>query len=151
MLLDIRPMAEADLPGVIRIDQASLVPSWSENFWRGELLSAAGRYLTALSEGQVIGFAGAQLVLEEAHITTLAVDPACRRRGVGSSLLKRLLERLEGEGASRITLEVRAGNQAALQLYERAGFTRISRRAAYYQDTGEDAVVMWRRSGEPAR
>ncbi|UBF26803.1 ribosomal protein S18-alanine N-acetyltransferase [Kovacikia minuta CCNUW1] len=83
-------------------------------------------------------------ILEEAHITILAVDPNYQRQGVGQALLYALLRSAQGRGLERATLEVRISNQSALSLYEKFGFREAGRRKRYYQDTGEDALVLWR-------
>ncbi|MGA7932065.1 MAG: ribosomal protein S18-alanine N-acetyltransferase [Kovacikia sp.] len=83
-------------------------------------------------------------ILEEAHITILAVDPDYQRQGLGQALLWALLNSAHRRGLERSTLEVRISNQSALSLYEKFGFREAGRRKKYYQDTGEDALILWR-------
>jgi ribosomal-protein-alanine N-acetyltransferase len=82
-------------------------------------------------------------VLPDAHVTTLAVDPAWHRRAIGTRLLVALARAAVTTGATALTLEVRASNQAAQELYRRFGFAPAGVRKAYYADTGEDALIMW--------
>ncbi|NJM74850.1 MAG: ribosomal protein S18-alanine N-acetyltransferase [Acaryochloridaceae cyanobacterium RU_4_10] len=83
-------------------------------------------------------------ILDEVHIIFLAVHPNYRQRGLGLAMVLGLLEQAVGRGANYATLEVKASNQAAIALYEKLGFTIAGRRPHYYEDTGEDALVMWR-------
>jgi len=90
----------------------------------------------------LVGFAGAWVLVDELHVTTIAVHPAWRRRGVGTSLMLRLVERSLERGIALVTLEVRPSNATARALYERLGFSEVGRRRGYYADTGEDALIM---------
>jgi [ribosomal protein S18]-alanine N-acetyltransferase len=83
-------------------------------------------------------------IVEEAHITILAVHPLCQQQGLGQAMLYTLLKQARDRGLERATLEVRASNQSALQLYQKFGFREAGRRRRYYQDTGEDALILWR-------
>jgi len=97
-------------------------------------------------EADVVGFAGVALYPDEAHVMTIAVDPAVQGRGIGARLVAGMLDEVARAGLAAATLEVRAGNVAARRLYRRAGFEDAGVRSAYYPD-GEDAVIMWRRPG----
>ena len=90
----------------------------------------------------MIGFAGIWLMVDEAHVTTFAVDPAWRRRGVGERLLLALLDVSVARRAREATLEVRLSNMAARRLYEKYGFRPVGIRPRYYSDNGEDALIM---------
>lgn len=83
-------------------------------------------------------------VLDEAHITNLAVDSQYRQMGIGSALLSALIEYSVQVDIKRMTLEVRDHNVNAIKLYEKFGFISYGRRKGYYQDSGEDAVIMWK-------
>jgi ribosomal-protein-alanine N-acetyltransferase len=100
-------------------------------------------YLVAKVDGHVVGYGGVMYVLPDAHVTTLAVDPATRRRSIGSRLLLALTRAAVAKGATALTLEVRVSNVAAQELYRRFGFAPAGIRKGYYADTGEDAIVMW--------
>jgi ribosomal-protein-alanine N-acetyltransferase len=91
----------------------------------------------------VIAYGGVWLVVDEAHITTVAVDEAKRRNGVGKRMMVELLNRSQEAGMKCSTLEVRAGNDPAVKLYEKLGYVTTARRKGYYPDNNEDALVMW--------
>ena len=108
-----------------------------------ELSKPASVCLAALRGGQMVGFLICSRYDTVWHIMNVAVDPDRRRQGLASALLTDLLRRIDGRGA-RFTLEVRESNAGAIALYERFGFRAAGRRRRYYQDNGEDAVIMWR-------
>lgn len=125
------------------LDQVCNRPPWSPDVWLEQLEAPVSRYLVGQLAGEIVGFAGAHLAEDEGHITIVAVDPHLRGRRLGEQLLRELLRRMREEGCRRVTLEVRQGNGAAQSLYQRLGFSPISRRPRYYSDCGEDAIVMW--------
>lgn len=137
-----------DLPAVLKLESV-LFPSdgWSaEAFW-SELAGVPGtRYYCAAEgpDGELCGYAGLAPAGSTADVTTIAVSPGVQGRGVGGTLLADLLQQARRARASAVLLEVRADNVAALRLYERTGFDRLSVRRRYYSD-GTDAVVMRRR------
>ena len=90
----------------------------------------------------MVGYAGFWLIVDEAHIGTIAVHPLWRQRGLGEKLLVTLLRQARELGAVLATLEVRPGNQAAQRLYRRHGFAEVGQRKRYYQDNGEDALLL---------
>lgn len=139
----IRPMRHADLPAVVEIEKACFGERWSQNAFANELDNSASAYFTLTENESVIGYAGYWLILEEAHITTIGVTPRQQGRGLGEFLLLHLIEHAKRAEAKWITLEVRASNQVAQNLYQKYGFTSLGRRRAYYQDNREDALVMW--------
>lgn len=144
--LQIVPLAEAHLDEVLLIEQRVATPGWSRAVFEREIATTDGRcYLAALAPAAdgpaVVGFGGVQVLVDEAHITTLKVDPPHRRRGVASRLLLQLLRAALRRGATAATLEVRAGNRAAQRLYAGFGFRPVGIRPRYYD--GVDALVMW--------
>lgn len=141
--LRIGPMTETDLPEVVEIERLCFGDRWSIDAFRNELQNDTGHYLTAHEGERVVGYAGYWLILEEAHITTIAVHPDYRRRHFGERILVALIEDAMRLGAKWVTLEVRASNFGAQQLYEKYGFQSLGRRKNYYQDNHEDALVMW--------
>jgi len=149
----IRPMQLADIPAVLDIERRSFPTPWSENAFRTELTrNDMAHYIVVCSGAAIIGYAGMWLVLNEAHITNIAIAPSYRGRGVGSRLLMALMERARRAGINEMTLEVRVSNQAAQILYGRYGFLPKGLRRGYYTDTNEDAIVMWCRDiGEALR
>ncbi|MBC7325732.1 MAG: ribosomal protein S18-alanine N-acetyltransferase, partial [Moorella sp. (in: Bacteria)] len=101
-------------------------------------------YYIAQAGGQVVGYAGMWIILDEAHITNVAVHPHYRGRRLGELLLRVLMQEALHLGADRMTLEVRVSNRPAQRLYERLGFTRAGVRKGYYNDNREDAIIMWK-------
>lgn len=147
------PMRRRHLRSVLRIEQQVYPRPWSLGLYLGELnLPPASRtYVVARVGGTVVGYGGAMLTGDEGHVTTLAVDPRWQRRHIGSRLLLVVARRSIAAGVDHLTLEVRAGNRAAQELYRRFGFAPAGIRPRYYAETGEDAIVMWAHDvAEPA-
>ncbi len=140
---DIRRLTYADLPQVIEIERRAFPTPWSLAMFVLELSKPAGVCLAAMRGEQMLGYLICSRYDTVWHIMNVAVDPEHRRRGIATALLADLLRRIDSRSA-RFTLEVRASNQAAIELYERFGFRAAGRRRRYYQDNGEDAVIMWR-------
>ena len=141
--LEIGRLTYADLPELIAIERRAFPTPWSLAMFVLELSKPASVCLAALRDGQMIGFLICSRYDTVWHIMNVAVEPDCRREGIASKLLTDLLRRIDGKGA-RFTLEVRESNTGAIDLYERFGFRAAGRRRRYYQDNGEDAVIMWR-------
>ncbi len=129
---------------IAEIDIECNSPPWSLSVIEGELSNDITWCLAARNEGQILGYCMAHIVAGEAHILTLGVRLNARRRGVGRSLIKRLIETCESHGVQHILLEVRRGNVAAISLYDEFGFFEVGVRRNYYRDNDEDAVVMRR-------
>ncbi len=141
--LRIEPMTLDDLPAVHAIERASFTTPWPDDAYRSELrTNRLATYVVARAGDEVVGFAGLWLMVDEAHVTTFAVDPAWRRRGIGEHLLVALLDVSIARGAREATLEVRLSNVAARRLYEKYGFRPVGLRPRYYTDNGEDALIM---------
>jgi ribosomal-protein-alanine N-acetyltransferase len=140
--LKIRRLTYADLPHVIALERRAFPTPWSLAMFVLELSKASGICLAALRDGELVGHLICSRYDTVWHIMNVAVDPSARRQGVASALLRQLIDKV-GEGA-QITLEVRPSNDGAIVLYERFGFLSAGRRRRYYQDNGEDALVMWR-------
>ena len=144
--LDIRRLTYADLPQVIAIERRAFPTPWSLAMFVLELSKPSGICLAARREGRLTGYLVCSRYDTVWHIMNVAVDPDARRTGVATGLLGALLERVDDPGA-RYTLEVRESNLAAIALYERFGFRTAGMRRRYYQDNGEDALIMWRTPG----
>jgi ribosomal-protein-alanine N-acetyltransferase len=144
--LKIRRLTYADLPQVIALERRAFPTPWSLAMFVLELSKTTGVCLAALRDGELVGHLICSRYDTVWHIMNIAVDPAARRQGVASALLGQLIERVGGNhgGGARLTLEVRPSNDGAIALYERFGFLSAGRRRRYYQDNGEDALVMWR-------
>ncbi len=141
-ILDIRRLTYADLPQVIAIERRAFPTSWSLAMFVLELSKPGGVCLAARRDGVLVGYVICSRYEEVWHIMNVAVDPDRRREGTATALLREIIDRI-GDGA-RVTLEVRPSNAGAIALYERFGFLPAGMRRRYYQDNGEDAVIMWR-------
>jgi ribosomal-protein-alanine N-acetyltransferase len=141
--LFIELMKAEDIPQIMEIERMCFVTPWHENSFYAELNHQPACYLVAHIGERVVGYGGMWVIMDEAHITTLAVHPAYRRQHIGERLLLGLLEVAIARRARRATLEVRASNSAAQRLYAKYGFSAVAIRKGYYADTGEDALVMW--------
>ncbi|MBI4760828.1 MAG: ribosomal protein S18-alanine N-acetyltransferase [Chloroflexota bacterium] len=143
MNLNIRRMTLDDLPAVVALDQMSFSLPWPERSFRFELTdNTASRCWVAEADGEIVGMLVAWLLVDEAHIATLAVHPAYRRRGIARKLLSHALRSMAKEGAVSSFLEVRESNIAAQELYRQFGYEAVGRRKRYYKDTNEDAILM---------
>jgi [ribosomal protein S18]-alanine N-acetyltransferase len=141
--VDIRDLTYADLPRVIAIERRAFPTPWSLAMFVLELSKSSGVCLAALHEGRLVGYLICSRYDTVWHVMNVAVDVDHQRKGVASALLAELYERVADE-AARFTLEVRRSNDVAIHLYEREGFRAAGLRRRYYQDNGEDALVMWR-------
>jgi len=148
-LIKIRAMTVADLPRVHELDTICFSMPWPERSFRYELEeNPASRQWVAErgsedgAHGLVVGLIITWLLVDEVHIATLSVDPAYRRKKIASQLICTALRAEVARGARSATLEVRANNQAAQKLYTRFGFQLMGRRPGYYQDNGEDALIL---------
>jgi ribosomal-protein-alanine N-acetyltransferase len=141
--LAIRRLTYADLPQIIAIERRAFPTPWSLAMFVLEISKPAGICLAALKRGRMVGYLICSRYDTVWHIMNVAVDPDQRRMGTGTAMLIDLLKRIDDPQA-RITLEVRESNAGAIALYERYGFRAAGRRRRYYQDNGEDAVIMWR-------
>ena len=139
----IRRMAHPDLEAVAALEAATFARPWSLDSFRRELdTNPVARYLVAERNGRVVAYAGAWIVLDESHITNIAVEEKERNRGIGKDLTRALLQYLSNLGAAYATLEVRVSNARAIHLYEGLGFVKAGKRKRYYEDNGEDAWLM---------
>ena len=140
-------MRLSDIAQVHEIERLSFATPWPAHAFEQELRgNRLARYVVARTtmggDERAVGFAGVWLMVDDAHITTFSVHPDWRRRGIGQQLLMGVADLAREIGARRLTLEVRASNEAAQRLYERFGFDIVGRRKAYYTDNGEDALIM---------
>jgi ribosomal-protein-alanine N-acetyltransferase len=143
----IRPMTVEDISEVLEIDHLSFPISWSERSYRYELESNSAAQLLVAEyihpdRVELVGYIGFWFVVDEVHISTLAVHPHYRRRGIGACLLADALDLAASLGGAIATLEVRTSNQIAMHLYQQFGFEVVGRRKNYYQDNREDAWLM---------
>jgi ribosomal-protein-alanine N-acetyltransferase len=141
--LEVRRLTYADLPQVIAIERRAFPTPWSLAMFVLELSKPGGICLAARRDGALVGYLICSRYDTVWHVMNVAVDPDLRRTGIATTLLLQLLERV-GDGSARFTLEVRTSNAPAISLYERFGFRSAGTRRRYYQDNGEDALIMWR-------
>jgi ribosomal-protein-alanine N-acetyltransferase len=143
----IREMTEADIPTVLEIDRLSFPIPWSERTYRFEISNnraSTMRVAVVLENGaeRIIGYIGYWFIIDEAHVSTIAVHPDFRRMGVGDQLFRSALHSAVEDGAEIITLEVRVSNDGAVNLYRKYGFEIVGDRPKYYRDNNEDAWIM---------
>jgi len=145
--VEIRRLTYTDLPQVIAIERRAFPTAWSLAMFVLELSKSSGICLAAMLPDErgrrLVGYLICSRYDTVWHVMNVAVDPDHRREGIASALLAELYERV-GDAGARFTLEVRCSNQTAIHLYEREGFRAVGMRRRYYQDNGEDALVMWR-------
>lgn len=139
----LRPLVAADLDRVLELEALLFgVGAWSRSGYEQELVSPGRRYVAAEDDdGVLVGYAGG-LIGPESHVMTVGVDPAYRRRGIGSALVTDLVSTARAAGSASMILEVRADDDGPQRLYRSFGFEPIGRRPGYYQQEGVDAVVM---------
>lgn len=141
----IEKMTPDDLDRVLEIEQLSYPTPWSRRAFLSELTeNSYAHYFVARVGGEIVGYFGMWIILEEAHITNIAVHPSFRRQGIGESMLRFAFEKAKELGATRMTLEVRVSNIPAQTLYRKLGFEDRGIRRGYYTDTNEDAIIMWK-------
>jgi len=147
----IRPAEEKDAYGISVIERLSFGQPWLEQTILGDLRLEYSDYVVCEKDGFILGYAGLHRILDEGHITNIAVHPGSRRLGLGSVALKELIKRAEALGVKDFTLEVRNSDEAAICFYEKNGFVSEGLRKDYYPIEGgrrEDARLMWRRPSE---
>ncbi|BAT51889.1 ribosomal-protein-alanine acetyltransferase [Nostoc sp. NIES-3756] len=144
--LELKTLTSSDLTAILELDLACFGGLWTMEGYQRELDSPNSDLLGLFSPQSSINLLGMGCfwsILEEAHITIVAVHPQYHRQGLGQALLYFLLKTACDRGLERATLEVRASNLAAISLYQKFGFQTAGRRRGYYQDNGEDAIILW--------
>jgi ribosomal-protein-alanine N-acetyltransferase len=144
MTVVISPMRRRHVRAVLRIEEKVYPRPWTSALFLSELALRSSRaYFVARVGRQIVGYAGVMISFEDAHVTTVAVDPAWQRRGIATRLLIALVRESLVRGAQHLTLEVRMSNKGAQALYRRFGLAPVGVRRNYYPETNEDALVMW--------
>lgn len=136
-------LEERHIPKILEIERVTNSAPWSERSFTNELSNQQSYFLVGLLGQDLVAYGGMWLCIDEAHITTVAVNATDRRNGIGRALMIELLTRALALGITCSTLEVRAGNVAAIKLYESLGYRTTACRKQYYPDNKEDALVMW--------
>jgi len=140
----IRPMTTSDIPAVTRIERISFSTVWPSDAFYNELgTNKVAHYFVGCFDDRVVAYGGVWVILEDSHVTTLAVDPDYRGRRFGEVILLRLIDEAIARGAAWMTLEVRESNTIAQRLYRKYGFTTVTLRTGYYNDDNESALIMW--------
>jgi ribosomal-protein-alanine N-acetyltransferase len=134
-----------DIDSVLKISELSFPHPWSRRSFEQELENNFATYLVAKLDNQVIGYGGMWIIIDEGHITNIAVHPDYRNLGVGDKVLYEMISKCNEKKVIAMTLEVRVSNTAAQKLYSKYGFIEEGIRKKYYEDNGEDALLMWKR------
>lgn len=143
LAVTITPMRRRHLPSVLRIEGLVYPRPWSEDLFLGELAYRSRSYVVARVGSAVVGYAGLLVIADDGHVTTVAVDPRWRRQGVATRMLLEVCRQGVARGCEQLTLEVRASNRGAQELYRHFGFAPAGIRKGYYADDQEDAIIMW--------
>jgi ribosomal-protein-alanine N-acetyltransferase len=140
-----RLQSDADLEPILALEAASFTNPWPREMLARELAESpvSRLYVARTVEGVVAAFCLCWLVVDELHVNTIAVDPAFRRRGLATDMMRHVMAEAVRDGARRATLEVRRSNAAAIALYERLGFRACAVRPRYYSRPDEDALILW--------
>lgn len=144
----IRRMREEDLPWVAKLEKQCFSLPWSEENLRRSLADTNYLFVVAEENGRIAGYAGLLRALDEGDVTNVAVDGAYRGQGIGSGLVRQLMEEGRKCGIRSFTLEVRVSNEAAVHVYKKLGFVSEGIRKRFYEKPVEDALIMWKREPE---
>lgn len=140
-----RSMKQEDIDGVYEVEVSAFNEPWSITALRNELKNKLSRYIVAVDEdGKILGYMGAWYIIDEAHVTNVAVHRDARGRKIGDELVKEFILKCKKDNISSITLEVRKSNDIAQNLYKKHGFVPGGIRKEYYSDNREDAIIMWK-------
>lgn len=144
--LILRKGVPGDVDQMEILEQQCFSVPWSKDSLLYELAeNPLALYVVAEVEGRVAGYVGVWTIVDEGHITNVAVSPDFRGRHIGMALIDTMIDVTEKQGVKSYTLEVRASNAPAIGLYKKFGFVSEGLRKGYYEDNGEDAIIMWRR------
>lgn len=143
--ITISNMTKNDIEDVIKIEaEAYGKHHWAKSSFYDEMSNNLAKYYTAkTAEGELVGYAGTWHIIDEGHITTIAVKKEFLRNHIGEAIIYKIIEDCYKNGVKYLTLEVRVSNTAAIKLYEKYGFQSLGTRKGYYQDNNEDALIMW--------
>lgn len=141
--LVIEEMKEEDIDGVFEVEKNCFEDYWSKDSFKKELNNNLAKYLVAKVDEKIAGYVGIWFVVDEGHITNVAVHENFRGKKIGDKLIKRLIEVCKDNNIVSMTLEVRASNVVAQNLYRKYGFKMAGIRKEYYSNNKEDAIIMW--------
>jgi [ribosomal protein S18]-alanine N-acetyltransferase len=143
--IEVVKMTEENIDEVLVVENLSFRIPWSKNAFLEEVTNNKfARYIAVAYDGRIVGYAGMWKVIDEGHITNIAVHPGFRGNGIGSLLMEKLIGLAKDEEVTSMTLEVRRSNLIAQKLYTKYGFLPGGVRKSYYSDNGEDAIIMWK-------
>lgn len=140
--MNIEKVSMDDINEMLKIEKKSFASHWSKQTFIDEFSAENGHYIEMKDNKKICGYTGFRHVLDEGHITTLAVHPKYRKKGIGTKLIEQLLVDAKERGLKKLFLEVRQSNVPAQKIYKKLGFKVIDRRREYYQHPVEDALVM---------
>ena len=140
--MNIEPMNEHHVPQIALLEQECFADPWSQQSIASELHNPLSLWLVAQEGQTLLGYVGSQTCLDETDMMNIAVSPASRRQGVARALIEALVSALRQHGSKQLTLEVRASNGPARQLYESLGFLQVGLRKNYYRNPKEDALIL---------
>ena len=143
--ISITKMTSDDIENVVTIEaEAYGEHHWSKSSFYDEMQNNLAKYYVAKTpEGELVGYAGTWHIIDEGHITTIAVKKSHRRKHIGEAIITKIVDDCYKEGIKYLTLEVRVSNNSAISLYSKYGFNSLGTRKGYYQDNNEDALIMW--------
>lgn len=145
--ISVEEMMPEDIDEILVIESDSFPTPWSGNLFFHELHNPLARNFVAKINkpggGEIAGYMSYWIVADELHLQHIATRADLRRTGIASLLCRVMMQRGRSEGAQRATLEVRRSNKGAIKLYEKTGFVAAGVRRGYYDDTHEDALIMW--------
>lgn len=144
--LVICPFEKKYLKEILSIESLSFAVPWTKDSMEKELTNKFAQYIVIKFDNLVVGYGGMWLILDEGHITNIAVHPEFRKIGAGKKIVEGLISICKEKSISSLTLEVRASNYVAKNLYAKFGFIEEGIRKNYYNDNNEDAIIMWKRN-----
>ena len=143
--ITILPMIKEDIEAVVKIEEDAYGKHhWAKSSFYDEMSNNLAKYYSAKTKGgELVGYAGTWHIIDEGHITTIAVKKEYLRNHIGEALIQKIIDDCYKNNIKYLTLEVRVSNTPAIKLYEKYGFQSLGTRKAYYQDNNEDALIMW--------
>ena len=145
MEIIIREMLEKDIDDIVEIEKEAFTTPWSKEAFTTEINeNNLAYYVVAEVDGKAVAYGGIWLIINEGHITNIAVKEEYKGNGLGNKIVEGLIYHCVKLGIDNMTLEVRRSNEVAISLYEKYGFVDCGIRPNYYTDDGEDAIIMWR-------
>ena len=141
--ITVEEMSYEDIDGVVEVENMSFVTPWSKESFENELKNKLAVYVVAKDNGKVVAYGGVWLIIDEGHVTNIAVHTQYRGKEIGGLILDKLIRLCKQKNMTSMTLEVRESNEAAKNLYKKFNFKEIGIRPKYYSDNKEDAMIMW--------